>query len=253
MTFCIGLKCEQGLVAIADTRITSGTAVSTGKKISVHQNGDHAMFILTSGLRSVRDKAITYFEERLRSDEPSLDRMFKAANVLSEEIRRVYLEDEEWLARSGLTFDLHCILGGQMQGDDDHHLYLIYPQGNWVEVTRGSPYAIIGETAYGKPTLDRAWRYEGTLERALRLGVLAFDATRMSAADVGPPVDAVLYRRDTFEMHEQRFTAAEMQPITEYWSGAIEAAVELAVPAIAPLADALGADPGSVPDVEAVS
>jgi len=52
MTFCIGLKCEQGLVAIADTRLTSGSVVSTGKKISVHQDGDHAMCILTSGLRS---------------------------------------------------------------------------------------------------------------------------------------------------------------------------------------------------------
>ena len=247
MTFCIGLKCEQGLVAIADTRITSGSAVTTGKKISVHQNGQHGMFILTSGLRSVRDKAITYFEERLREAEPSLDRMYKAANTLSQEIRRVYVEDEEWLARSGFSFDLHCILGGQMQADEDHHLYLIYPQGNWVEVTVGSPYAIIGESSYGKPMLDRAWRYDGTLEQALRVGLISFDATRTSASDVGPPVDAVLYRRDSYEMKEHRFTAEDLAPVSDYWRGAMQAAVELAVPSITPRAAALGADaaPGS--------
>ena len=248
MTFCIGLACEEGLVAIADTRITSGSAVSTGKKIAVHQNGQHAMFILTSGLRSVRDKAITYFEERLSEDEPNLDRMYKAANTLSEEIRRVYLEDQEWLQRSGLMFDLHCIIGGQMQADDRHHLYLIYPQGNWVEVAIGSPYAIIGESSYGKPILDRAWRHDGSLERALRLGLLSFDATRTSASDVGPPVDAVLYRHNTFEMHEHRFTAEELRPISEYWRSAIEAAVELAVPTVAPLALAIGADPAPPPE-----
>lgn len=247
MTFCIGLKCEEGLIAIADTRVTSGSAVITGKKIAVHQNGEHAMFTLTSGLRSVRDKAITYFEERLAADEPNLDRMYKAANLLAEEIRRVYLEDAEWLSRSGLVFDLHCIIGGQMQGDTDHHLYLIYPQGNWVEVTVGSPYAVIGETAYGKPILDRAWRFDGTLERALRLGLLSFDATRTSASDVGPPVDAVLYRHGSFHMREQRFTAEELQAISDYWRSAIEAAVELAIPVIAPLARALGAEPAPLP------
>ena len=69
MTFCLGMKCKEGLLAIADTRITSGSEKSFAKKISVHQYSNHSMFILTSGLRSLRDKAITYFEERLSQDE----------------------------------------------------------------------------------------------------------------------------------------------------------------------------------------
>ena len=94
MTFCLGIKCESGLVAIADTRITSGSEVSTAKKIAVHQGERHAMFVLTSGLRSVRDKAITYFEERLQNG-ANLARAYEAVNALAEEIRRVHDEDND--------------------------------------------------------------------------------------------------------------------------------------------------------------
>ncbi len=244
MTYCVGMKCEQGLIAIADTRLTSGTAVSTGKKIAVHQDGDHAMFVLTSGLRSVRDKAITYFEERLAEHEMSLDRMYKAANMLAGEIRRVYMEDEEWLRRSGLVFDLNCIIGGQMSGDTEHHLYQIYPKGNWIEVGEGSPHAIIGEGSYGKVILDRSWHYDSRLDRGLLVGLLSFDATQTSASAVGPPVDTLVYHRGTYQMTEHRFTAEDLAPIAAQWGGAIEAAVEQAMPTIAWHAGALGIQTG---------
>jgi putative proteasome-type protease len=40
MTYCLGVKLKDGLLAIADTRITSGTDKSSAKKIFVHQS-DH--------------------------------------------------------------------------------------------------------------------------------------------------------------------------------------------------------------------
>ena len=234
MTFCLGMKCREGLLAIADTRITSGTELSIAKKISIHQYEQHSMFILTSGLRSIRDKAITYFKERLRNEQ-DLDRMYKAANALSEEIRRVRTEDKDWLADSGLFFDLHCIFGGQLAGDQDAHLYLIYPEGNWVEVRSGTPYVIIGESRYGKPTLDRVWSHDRGLGDALRVGLLAFDATKTSASDVDYPVDVVAYRPDTFELKEQRFTGEDLEPVRRYWQRAIEEAVQSAWPVVKPL------------------
>ena len=173
MTFCLGMKCREGLLAIADTRITSGTELSTAKKISVHVYQQHSMFILTSGLRSVRDKAITYFEECVASGTSKLTRMYMAANALAEEIRRVRREDGEWLAGDGLYFDLHCILGGQLEDDTEERLYLIYPEGNWVEVRASTPYVIIGESRYGKPILDRVWRHDQGLFDALRVGLLS--------------------------------------------------------------------------------
>ena len=239
MTFCLGMKCEEGLLAIADTRITSGTELSTGKKISIHQYEQHSIFILTSGLRSIRDKAITYFEERLQAGEPRLDRMYKAANALADEIRRVSAEDKPWLLDGGLAFNLHCLIGGQLNGDDEAHLYLIYPEGNWVEVRAATPYVIIGESRYGKPILDRVWRYEQGLFDALLVGLLSFDATRTSASDVDYPVDVVLYQPHSFTMREFRMTREDLAPLQDYWQGAMEQAVAGATPSVAPLFERL--------------
>ena len=38
MTFCLGMKVSQGLVGIADTRITSGTECITSRKVTVHHS-----------------------------------------------------------------------------------------------------------------------------------------------------------------------------------------------------------------------
>jgi putative proteasome-type protease len=239
MTFCLGMKCREGLLAIADTRITSGTELSTAKKISIHTYEQHSMFILTSGLRSIRDKAITYFEERLVGEGERLTKMYQAANALSEEIRRVRREDGEWLAGDGLFFDLHCIFGGQLEDDTEARLYLIYPEGNWVEVRSSTPYVIIGESRYGKPILDRVWRYEQGLFDALRVGLLSFDATRTSASDVDYPVDAVLYEPGTFKMREVRLDRSDLTPLQDYWQGAMQDAVAGAAPAVTDLFERL--------------
>jgi putative proteasome-type protease len=239
VTFCLGMKCEEGLLAIADTRITSGTETSVAKKILVHQGERHSLFILTSGLRSIRDKALTYFEERLETSESGLTRLYRAANALADDLRRVRDEDARWLAESGLSFDLHCIVGGQLEEDAEPHLFLLYPEGNWVEVHSGTPYVIIGESRYGKPVLDRAWSHEQPLVNALRDGLLAFDATFTSASDVDPPVDCVLYRRDTFQVSERRYDDDDLAAIREYWGGAMRAAVDGAVPLVEPLMTAL--------------
>ena len=239
MTFCLGMKVRDGLLAIADTRITSGTETSIAKKITVYQGSAHSMFILTSGLRSVRDKAITYFQERLLNDGAGIDRMYKAANLLSEEIRRVRAEDEKWLEEGGLAFDLNCIFGGQLEGDDEPRLYLIYAEGNWVEVTAGTPYVIIGDSRYGKPLLDRALNYESPVPDAFRDGLLAFDATRTSATDVDYPIDVVLYRAQSFQMREQRYTREDLQPVQEFWQAALLRAAAEADAFVAPLFEAL--------------
>ncbi len=245
MTFCLGIKCKDGLVAIADTRITSGSELSTARKIAIQEGERHSLFVLTSGLRSLRDKSITYFEERLRQNGTTLARSYQAVNALAEEIRRVYNEDNDWLLKGGMHFDLHCIVGSQLPEDDAPHLFLLYPQGNWVEVSQGTPYLIIGETRFGKPILDRALRYEASLEQALRLGLLALDATEASSADVGPPVDALVYPTDSFAIRERRFSAEELEPVAQFWGQALESAVQQAAASVAPLAESLGIRPQS--------
>ena len=63
MTFCLGIKVSEGLVGIADTRVISGNENISARKITVYrQNDGSSLFLMTSGLRSVRDKAVTYFD-----------------------------------------------------------------------------------------------------------------------------------------------------------------------------------------------
>jgi len=173
MTFCLGMKVQDGLIGIADTRVTTGVECITARKVSIHQHGRHSMFLMTSGLRSVRDKAVTYFEEVIGESDETFDKLYKAVNVLARQIRRVAEEDREPLDKSGLPFNLHALVGGQLENDPEHKLYLLYPAGNWVEVSEGTPYCIIGESGYGKPLLDRVLRYESSMDRALKVGFLA--------------------------------------------------------------------------------
>jgi len=226
MTFCLGINVEEGLVGIADTRITSGNEIITARKVTAYQNGFGAFFVMTSGLRSVRDKMITYFEERLETMEERPDKLYKMVNLMAKELRRVCEEDEAYLCRGGLNINLHTLVGGQLTGDSTHKLYLIYPEGNWVEIGQGTtPYHIIGEGGYGKPVLDRTLQHGDPLHFALKVGCLAFDSTRISASDVDFPVDVVLYSRHSHEIVEQRYEAGDLADISSWWQNRLRESV----------------------------
>jgi len=226
MTFCLGMKVQDGLIGIADTRVTTGVECTTARKISIHQHGRHSMFLMTSGLRSVRDKAVTYFDEAISESDLTFDKLFKAVNVFATQIRRVAQEDNQALDKAGLPFNLHALVGGQLENDQEHKLFLIYPQGNWVEVSEGTPYCIIGETGYGKPLLDRVLRYNSSMGLAMKVGFLAFDATRTSSTGVEYPIDLVLYRHDTFDILEHRFEKEDLAEISSWWQSRIYDSVE---------------------------
>jgi len=226
MTFCVAIKIADGLVGIADRRITSGSVHTTARKVTVHHSGRHSMFLMTSGLRSVRDKALTYFEEELEQGETEFSKLYQAVNAFAAQVRRVAMEDREALKESGLDFNLFSIIGGQLEKDKEHKLYLLYPQGNWVEVTESSPYLLIGETSYGKPILDRVLRFHSDMETALKVAYLAFDSTRISAVDVDFPIDVVLYRRDSFEIVQHSYDREDLQHLPQWWQDRLRASVE---------------------------
>lgn len=226
MTYCLGIKVKNGLVAIADTRLTSGTEVTTNKKISIHQPEHHSLFIMTSGLRSVRDKAITYFREVIAEKDANFNKLYKAVNAFGEQVRRVAKEDKQALKESGLEFNLYAIVGGQLEDDDEHKLYLLYPEGNWVEVGQSSPFFIIGNSGYGKPLLYRSLRYDTSLEEALKIGFLSFDATKVSANDVDYPLDIAIYERDSYHIDEYRLEKEDVEQISHQWSALLNAALQ---------------------------
>ncbi len=216
MTFCLGMKIQDGLIGIADTRITSGAERITAKKITLHQHGKHSMFLMTSGLRSARDKALTYFEEVIDQTEV-FTQLYKAVNAFAMQVRRVAKEDKDALAEAGLHFNLHALVGGQLEQDKEHKLYMIYPEGNWVEVSPNTPFYIIGESGYGKPILERLLDYESDMRNALQTGFLAFNATITCAVDVDYPIDVAVYKRDTFEIMETRYYKEDLLHLSNKW------------------------------------
>ncbi len=225
MTYCLGIKIESALIAIADTRLTSGTETTIGRKLSVSQKDDGSLFIMTSGLRSVRDKAITYFDEVLSQDRFNFSKMYQAVNAFAQQLRQVKIEDEQALTDAGYKFNLNAIVGGQLSQDNEHKLFRLYGEGNWVEIGMGSPFVIIGNSGYGKPILDRVLRYQSSINMALKAGFLSFDSTYISANDVGYPLDFLVYPKNSFQMVTHRFHENDLEETSGNWKKALIAAI----------------------------
>jgi putative proteasome-type protease len=230
VTFCLGINLAGGLIGIADTRVVTGTERITARKLWTSPDPLLPLFLMSSGLRSVRDKVVTYFEEALATQEPPPDRLFKAVNLYAQQVRRVAEEDRSALAASGFRFDSQTLIGGQLANDPTHQLFLVYSEGNWVEVGQGTPYQIIGETGYGKPILDRTLKFEDDMRFAFKVGCLAFDSTRISAADVDFPIDVVLYVKGSGKLVEHRYAREELQQVSSWWQDRLRASID-ALPA----------------------
>ena len=225
MTFCLGITVEQGLVAIADARVVAGNETLIARKTASYQGPGFAFFVMNSGLRSLRDKILLYFEEAFARDSQGRDRLFKVVNLYAQQVRRVAEEDRAALEQAELKFNAHSLIGGQMAGDSAHRLFLVYPEGNWVEVGPDTPYQIIGASGFGKPILERSLTRADSLLYAFKVGLLAFDATRLCAADVGFPMDVILYSRGAFALVEQRYEMDDLRQISLWWQERMRSAV----------------------------
>lgn len=226
MTFCLGISVEEGLVAISDTRVVSGNEALTASKVATYQGPGFSFFIMNSGLRSLRDKALLCFEEAFSKQTSVRERLFKLVNLYASQVRKIAEEDARALRDADLHFNIHALIGGQMTNDSAHRLYLVYPEGNWVEVGPDTPYQIIGNSGFGKPILERSLTYADSMLYAFKLGVLAFDATRLCASNVDFPIDLILYRRGSHHMVEHRYQRDDLSEISQWWQNRMRCAVD---------------------------
>ena len=217
MTFCLGITVEQGLIAIADTRVVAGNECLVARKTASYQGPGFSFFVMNSGLRSLRDKVLLYFEEAFARDTMARDRLYRAVNLYAQQVRRVAEEDRAALESAELKFNIFSLIGGQNAEDSSHKLFLVYPEGNWVEIGPDTPYQIIGASGFGKPILERSLTRADSMVYAFKVGLLAFDATRLCAADVDFPVDVILYSKVSFELVEQRYERDDLREISQWW------------------------------------
>jgi putative proteasome-type protease len=225
MTYCLGIKTKYGLIGLSDTRITSGSETTTSKKVYTVNKEKHSFFIMTSGLRSVRDKAITYFKDVIDDPAKDFNKLYKLVNEFGGLVKMVAQEDKKFLEQAGLNFNLFSIIGGQLRDDESTKMYLLYPEGNWIEVRTGTPFVSIGNSGPGSPILKRSLHYEDDLEYALKCGFLSFDAARISVNDVDFPIHTVVLENNSFYAVEKKFEEKDLREVSEYWNQRLKEAI----------------------------
>jgi len=232
MTYCLGIITEEGLVLASDSRTNAGyDQVNICRKMHLFNvPGDRIIVILTSGSLSISQSVLTLLERDFNEGRglASAETFYDAARVAGAAVRAVARDDRDALELDDYKFNINLIIAGQISGGL-HDLYMIYPQGNTLRATKESPYLQSGESKYGRPILDRGVRYkETTLENAAKFALVSFDSTMQSNVTVGPPIDMVIYRKDTFELKEhRRFTDRDedMASIHLKWQLALQNAM----------------------------
>ena len=118
------------------------------------------------------------------------------------------------------------IVAGQIKGMEPR-LFMIYPEGNFIEASFDTPFFQIGETKYGRPILIRAYDRTMSFEDAVKLLMVSFDSTLKANLSVGLPLDLMVIERDTFEpTHEKRIEASDeyFLEVSNGWSEALRTA-----------------------------
>jgi putative proteasome-type protease len=219
MTYCLAIRIQDGLVCLADGRITSGNQVSAAPKASLHGHPERPFMAMTSGLRSLRDKTLAYLDREIRRHHADgFPQLLDAVDVYAGCLRRTAEEDRNALESSNLRFNLHAIIAGQMAEDPRPTALLVYPEGNWIEVNTRTPYLSIGAVAYGKPILDRTLADDTPMEIALKAAYLSFDSTRVSSADVGFPMDMMTLAAGDPTWRTLHFHHDDLREQREWWN-----------------------------------
>lgn len=215
MTYCVGLMLKQGLVFMSDTRTNSGVDnISTFRKMFTWEvPGDRAITLMTAGNLATTQAVVSLLDER--GKEPG-DRhpgilqassMFQVATMVGDMLKDVIATHAEAGQQADAAFNATMIVGGQI-GEGAPRLFLIYPEGNFIEASFDTPFFQIGETKYGRPILVRAYDPEMGFEDAIKLLLVSFDSTIKANLSVSLPLDVHAY-------HTGSLTLGEMFRVTE--------------------------------------
>ncbi len=208
MTYCIGIRLDEGMVFLSDCRTHAGVDnIATFRKMTVWQPGDRVLVLLTAGNLAISQSTLNLLNQGLGGDWSerlaSAPTMFEAARLVGAAVREVYRADGEALRAQGNEFNVSFTLGGQI-GQAEPQLFQIYAAGNFIEASQDTPYFQMGETKYGKPILDRIIRPETTLKAAAKCALISMDSTLRSNLSVGLPLDLAIYRRGALKLEVLR-------------------------------------------------
>ncbi|MDP5334446.1 MAG: peptidase [Paracoccaceae bacterium] len=234
MTYCVGYTLNKGIVFISDTRTNSGVDnISTFRKMAIWDTpDDRCITLLSAGNLATTQAVVSLLEERSKSPQdraPSImaaESMFQVATLVGNTLREVIATHAMTGQRADATFNATLLLGGQVKGGKQR-LFLIYPEGNFIEASDDTPFFQIGETKYGRPILLRAYDPDMTFEEAVKLLLVSFDSTIKANLSVSPPLDIHIYEKDSLRQGRTLRISADdpyFQEISSGWGVALREA-----------------------------
>ncbi|MGV8984968.1 MAG: proteasome-type protease [Cypionkella sp.] len=232
MTYCVGLLLNEGMVMLSDTRTNAGLDnISTYRKMFFFEEpGERVIVIMTAGSLSVTQTAISELREAVddpeSTEETSIMKaptILMAAGIIGNMLAKVRGEIDEKLNAMKQSATASMIVAGQRKGAP-MRLFLIYPEGNFIQATEDTPFLQIGEHKYGKPILDRVVTPATSLADAQKAVLLSMDSTLRSNLSVGMPLDMCIIEKDTCAVgHKRRIEAGDdaFRAMSEAWSQAL--------------------------------
>jgi putative proteasome-type protease len=236
MTYCVGLLVDRGVVFMSDTRTNAGIDnISVVSKMRTWDvPGERFLCLLSAGNLATTQGAIALLEERLVEpakrkpailDQPS---MFQTAKLVGDTLKEVIAHTSPTGESADSRFSGSFILGGQIKGGRPR-LFMIYPEGNFIEAGADNPFFQIGEHKYGRPIIIRTYDRAMALEDVAKLLLVSFDSTIRSNLSVGLPIDLQFYETDRLAAgHRHRFDGRDpyYRTVSEGWSDALKSAFE---------------------------
>ena len=171
---------------------------------------------MTAGNLATTQAVVSLLDERSKAPEerdPTIlqaPTLFQAARLIADTLNEVVNERADEGQDAEAAFRATLIMGGQIKGMEPR-LFMIYPEGNFIEASAETPFFQIGETKYGRPIILRAFDPAMSVEQALRLLCVSFDSTLRANLSVGMPLDVHVYEADSLNQGAQ-FRIDEANP-----------------------------------------
>ena len=147
MTYCVGLLLNEGMVLLSDTRTNAGLDnISTYRKMFFFEDpGERVVVIMTAGSLSVSQTTLAQLRDAVNDPDSTPETsilkaptMLQVAHIIGDRLAEVRAEiDEKLSLNQGATASM--IVAGQRKGGE-MRLFLIYPEGNFIEATEDTPF-----------------------------------------------------------------------------------------------------------------
>ncbi|MEW9808171.1 peptidase [Mesorhizobium marinum] len=236
MTYCVGLTIDRGLVFMSDTRTNAGIdSISTFRKMHVWEEpGERVIVLMSAGNLATTQSVVSILDERnkaVNERSPSLfemPSMYQTARLVGNVVKEVIASSAPVGQSADSYFNASFILGGQIRGTEPR-LFMIYPEGNFIESSEDTPFFQVGETKYGKPIIVRSYDKAMSFAESVKLLLVSFDSTLKSNLSVGLPLDLLFYEKDSFKVGFRKRIGqddAYYRTVSDGWSNALKQALK---------------------------